>query len=224
MMENYDSLQVRKIRSNQPGPLLFWFCISLIFLQCHTSPSIHYIHYPAHPKADSIFQIALNKSDFPDPDSTLHAISWIDKAISIDSMNPEYYGMKAKLLSEMGKLDSALTVQQKALDLGAINGEYYFQLGLFQSIKGRHKEAKTNFNNSIIYQDQLLEAHPDSLGGYFIRQAAFALLHENDDLFMEDIKAVRERFPDRLLEIQFMRRFKPSQLIDQIKKAQEISP
>lgn len=220
-MQNIDYSQEKKANINR-WVIGLWFFASILFIKCQYNAPVPYIHYSAHPIADSIFQIALNKSDNSDPDSTIQAISWIDKAILIDSLNPEYYGVKAKLLSEMGMLDSALAVQEKALELGAINGEFYFQLGLFQFVKERHKEAKLNFKNCVIYQDQLLQAHPDSLGGYFIRQAAHSLLHENDDLFMEDIKLVRELFPDRLLEIQFMRRFKPSQLLDQIKKAQEI--
>src|SRR5690625_7972357 len=108
----------------------------------------------------------------------------------------------------MEMLDSALAVQENALELGAINGEFYFQLGLFQFVKERHKEAKLNFKNCVIYQDQLLQAHPDSLGGYFIRQAAHSLLHESDDLSTEDMKLVRELFVADLLEVQDMRRYK----------------
>lgn len=174
-----------------------------------------------NPEADHFYQKAVELNVVFHNDSVFTVLDYLDQALVIDSLNPEYYGMKAKVLSELGMLDSALRVQERALRKGAINGEYFFQLGLFQAAKGRKRSSGINLEKSIRYQDRLLEIYPDSLGAFFIRQAAFALLYEDDQLFITDVKAVRERFPNRLLEIEMMRRFKPGNLINQILAAQE---
>ena len=60
-------------------------------------------------QADSLYRQAMTLMESScDVDSTRKCIRFLDKALAIDSLNPDYYGMKAKLLSEMGELDSAL--------------------------------------------------------------------------------------------------------------------
>ena len=63
-------------------------------------------------QADSLYRQAMTLMESScDVDSTRKCIRFLDKALAIDSLNPDYYGMKAKLLSEMGELDSALYIQ-----------------------------------------------------------------------------------------------------------------
>lgn len=171
------------------------------------------------PHADSLYQQAMTlmQSSYH-VDSTRKCIHLLDMALSIDSANPDYYGMKAKLLSEMGELDSALAVQTVAIGKKAITGEYWFQLGLLQAAKDMNEEATESFGKAREYLQTVLKHYPDSLGAFILSEAANALYLHEDSLFMRNIADIRKRFPERLLEIEMTRRIKPHSLIKQIKK------
>ena len=153
-----------------------------------------------------------------DVDSTRKCIRFLDKALAIDSLNPDYYGMKAKLLSEMGELDSALYIQTLAMEKNAITGEYLFQLGLLQAAKDMHAEAHESFGKSKVFLQAVLKQYPDSLGAFILAEAANSLYENKDSLFMRNIDEIRKRFPERLLEIEMTRRVKPHSLVNQIRR------
>lgn len=198
--------------------LFFLFC-ALLSAGCNNNNKIDITPHQVDENADIFFQHAVVLIDaYFDVDSTKKAIELLDKAISIDEMNPDYYGTKAKLLAEMGLLDSALNVQSHANSIDAINGEYLLQLGLFQAAKGYSEQSVVSFKRSNDYLNQVLKVYPDSLGAFINQQAANALYYGNDSLFMDDLKAIRKRFPDHLIEIEMARRLKPQKLIQQIKK------
>lgn len=159
--------------------------------------------------------------EYFDVDSTRKSIELLNYALEIDSLNPDYYGLKAKLLAEMGSLDSALIVQSFANSIGAINGEYLFQLGLFQAAKDFKEESIETFKKSNDFLTKVLKIYPDSLGAFINQQAANALYHGVDSLFMNDKRAIRARFPNRLMEVEMTRRLKPSTLIKQLQKIEE---
>lgn len=186
-------------------------------LRCNSREQIDITPHKVNPEADLFYKQSMSLLEFYDIDSTQKSLSFLDQALTIDSLNPDYYGMKAKLLSELGLLDSALRVQSEAEKRGAINGEYLFQLGLFQAAKDMKKESKESFRRSNQYLQAVLKKYPDSLGAFILQQAANSLFLEEDSLFMNDVKGVRERFPNRLMEIEMTRRLKPSTLIRQIK-------
>lgn len=175
--------------------------------------------HPIHPQADSLYRqaISLMESTY-DVDSTRKCIRFLNAALAIDSLNPDYYGIKAKLLSEMGELDSALYVQTLAQERKAITGEYLFQLGLFQAAKDMPAEAHENFGRSKAFLEEVLKQYPDSLGAFILAEAANALYEKKDSLFMRNIDEIRKRFPERLLEIEMTRRVKPHSLVNQIKR------
>ena len=172
-------------------------------------------------QADSLYQraIALMESSY-DVDSTQKCIRFLDSALAIDSLNPDYYGMKAKLLSELGELDSALYVQTLAMEKKAITGEYLFQLGLLQAAKDMYAEAHESFGQSRAFLQAVLKQYPDSLGAFILAEAANALYEKKDSLFMKDIDEIRKRFPERLMEIEMTRRVKPNSLVNQIRNIQ----
>lgn len=173
------------------------------------------------PQADILYRqaMALMQSAFS-PDSTIKCIRLLDEALSIDSLNPDYYGVKAKLLSEMGELDSALYVQTLAMKKKAITGEYLLQLGLFQAAKDMDQQAHDNFGKSRDILQTVLKHYPDSLGAFILAEAANALYLNEDSVFMKDIDNIRKQFPNRLMEIEMTRRLKPHSLIRQIKSIQ----
>lgn len=193
----------------------------LLTTGCTQATKIDTSPYPVNPEANEYYQQAVSLSESYDIDSTLLSIILLDLALKVDSMNPEYHGFKSKLMIELGNLDEALELQQRADNIGAINGEYLFQLGLLQAAKNREEDAKSSFKRSLEYQDALLEVYPDSFQIYLIRQAALACYHENDSLFMPDRDYVRKRFPNNLLDITLSKGLKPSNLIKQIKSLQE---
>ncbi len=195
------------------------FCLFILFffVECQSNKKVDITPHTVNLEADVFYQKVLSLLQHYDIDSTRKSINLLEKAIEIDSLNPDYYGVKAKLLSEMGLLDSALYVQTIAAEKGAINGEYLFQLGLFQAAKEMKNEAKENFKKSNENLSAVLKKYPDSLGAFIIQQAANALYLEQDSLFMQDVTAVRERFPNRLMEVEMTRRLKPSNLIKQIR-------
>ena len=97
---------------------------------CHSrqEPKVDITPHHINLQADSFYQQAMTLMESSyDVDSTRKCIRFLDKALAIDSLNPDYYGIKAKLLSEMGELDSALHVQTLAMKKKAITGEYLFQ-------------------------------------------------------------------------------------------------
>ena len=120
----------------------------------------------------------------------------------------------------MGELDSALCIQLLAMEKKAITGEYMFQLGLFQAARDMNAEAHQSFEKSMEILQAVLEQYPDSLAAFILEESANALYQGADSLYMKDIDAIRKRFPDRLLEIEMIRRLKPHSLVKQIKKIQ----
>ena len=186
--------------------VLLVICIAI---GCHSQQKPDIRPHPVNLSADSFYQkaVAILQSSY-DVDSTRKCISLLDRALSIDSLNPDYYGTKAKLLAEMGELDSALCIQLLAMEKKAITGEYMFQLGLFQAARDMNAEAHQSFEKSMEILQAVLEQYPDSLGAFILEESANAL------------DAIRKRFPDRLLEIEMIRRLKPHSLVKQIKKIQ----
>lgn len=197
--------------------------IYFIMASCTSQNYIDISPHEVNHVADVIYQEALKLSNYYDIDSTQKTLQLLDNALKIDSLNPDYYGMKAKLLSELGHLDSALTIQLLAKNRGAMTGEYLFQLGLFQAAKDQEDKAKQSFKQSNEYLKSVLDQYPDSLGAFILQRAAYALYMEQDSLFMPDISAVRDRFSDRLMEIEMTRRLKPHSLIKQLKKIEKES-
>lgn len=203
-------------------PLLYILLASILTASCQFSfrqkQTIDIIPHRIVPEADSLYQqaIALMQSSY-DVDSTRKCLRLLDEALTIDSLNPDYYGIKAKLLSEMGELDSALHIQTLAMERHAITGEYLFQLGLLQAATDQDAEAHETFGKSRDFLQAILREYPDSLGALILSEAANALYHKEDTLFMHDIDAIRQRFPDRLMEIEMTRRVKPNSLPEQIK-------
>lgn len=197
------------------------FTIGFILVGCTPSSSVDISPHKINPEADLIYQEALELSTYYDIDSTKKTLQLLDKALIIDSLNPDYYGLKAKLISELGNLDSALMVQQLADKRGAMTGEYLFQMGLFEAATKQDGKAKESFKRSNDYLKAVLKQYPDSLGAFIIQQAANALYLEEDSLYMTDVNAVRERFSDRLMEIEMTRRLRPSNLVKQLKEIEK---
>ena len=155
-------------------------------------------------QADSLYRQAMTLMESScDVDSTRKCIRFLDKALAIDSLNPDYYGMKAKLVSEMGELDSALYIQTLAREKNAITGEYLFH---------------ESFGKSKVFLQAVLKQYPDSLGAFILAEAANSLYENKDSLFMRNIDEIRKRFPERLLEIEMTRRVKPHSLVNQIRR------
>lgn len=195
--------------------------LGVLFISCTQSSTVDISPHEVNPAADIIYQDALELSTYYDIDSTMKTLQLLDSALVIDSLNPDYYGLKAKLISELGNLDSALTILQFAEKRGAITGEYLFQKGLLEAAKSRKQEAKESFRRSNEILKAVLKQYPDSLGAFIIQQAANALYFEADSLYMTDVSAVRERFSDRLMEIEMTRRLNPSNLVKQLKEIEK---
>lgn len=200
---------------------ILFFLIGFM-ISCSPRKQVDITPHHIHPQADRYYKKAISLMMLSyDIDSTHKCITFLDQALQIDSFNPDYYGVKAKLLAELGELDAALFVQTCAAQKGAITGEYLFQLGLFQSAKEMLDLAHQSFGKSKEYLEVVLQEYPDSLGAFFLQQAATALYLGNDSLFMKDIDQIRKRYPNRLMEIEMTRRVKPHILVKEIKKIEE---
>ena len=197
--------------------------LNLSFIGCNKPQPIDTTPHEINPKADVFYQQALALMVYYDNDSTRKCINFLNKALTVDSLNPDYYGVKAKLYAELGLLDSALIVQRYADRIGAINGEYLLQQGLFEAAKGFHKEAQESFKRSNDFLSIVIKEYPDSLTAFINQQAANSLYLGVDSVFMHNIKDIRKQYPDRLMEIEMTRRLKPSSLILQIQKIEENS-
>lgn len=197
--------------------LLFFLGCIICYAGCNKGTTVDITPYKVDPVADVYFRKAVALVSNYDVDTTLKCLALLDSAISVDKMNPDYYGIKAKLLCELGSLDSALTVQEAANQLGAINGEYLLQLGFFQAAKEKKGAALESYRRSNDYQNAILAQYPDSLGAFIIQQAAYASIHNADSLYMSDMPSIRKRFPNRLGEVELAKRNKPSHIIKQIK-------
>jgi hypothetical protein len=91
--------------------LLGWICA---LAGCSLKNGVNITPHEINGEADLFYREALRLSANYDVDTTLKSIQLLDSALSIDSLNPDYYGLKAKLLCELGYLDSALLVQERA--------------------------------------------------------------------------------------------------------------
>lgn len=196
--------------------LLFCLFISLSLLT-NCSNSVDITPHKVNSEADSLYQMAIamsNRLDSLEP--AYRSIELLDNAIKIDSLNPDYYGLKARLLLELGELDKALEVQERAAEINAMNGEYWFQLGLFQSASLDSIGAKKSFRKSIDYFDEVLKQYPDSFSAYQLREVAKSLFLGVDSVYMPDYKEVEKMFPNNLMDIEVGRRLKPSRLVEEI--------
>lgn len=220
-MFDLQTIYLQYIRKMKKTIILFSILMGALLFACTPSSTVDITPHEVNPEADAVYQEALELSTYYDIDSTKKTLQLLDKALMIDSLNPDYYGLKAKLISELGNLDSALMVQQLADQRGAITGEYLFQMGLFQAATSKKDEAKESFNRSNEYLKAVLKQYPDSLGAFILQQAANALYLEQDSLYMTDVSAIRERFSDRLMEIEMTRRLKPSNLVKQLKEIEK---
>lgn len=211
------------MKSKKVQVLLSVLLFALMAFSCHSrqEPEVNISPHPVNSQADCIYRqaIALMQSSY-NVDSTWKCIRFLDQALAIDSLNPDYYGVKAKLLSELGELDSALYVQTYAMEKQAITGEYLFQLGLYQAAKEMGVDAYDSFGKSRIFLQAVLKQYPDSFGAFILSETANSLYQKEDSLFMRHIDDIRKRFPDRLLEIEMSRKVKPHSLIRQIKYIQ----
>lgn len=111
-------IRIMNIKSRKSGFLLTILSIIITTTGCHSRQESKVDITPHHInlQADSFYQQAMTLMESSyDVDSTRKCIRFLDKALAIDSLNPDYYGIKAKLLSEMGELDSALHVQTLAM-------------------------------------------------------------------------------------------------------------
>ena len=81
-------------------------------------------------------------------------------------------------------------------------------------------DAHQSFGKSLEILRAVLEQYPDSLGAFILEESANALYQGADSIYMKDIDGIRKRFPNRLLEIEMIRRLKPHSLVKQIKKIQ----
>lgn len=197
----------------------FWLALALLlFVACHNRQNTDITPHAINPTAHAYYLQAQPLFSNYDIDSTYKSIALLDSALSIDSLNPDYYGVKAKLLAELGLLDSALLVQTKADQMGAINGEYLFQLGLFQAAKDNETEARESFRRSNTILKSVLKEYPDSLGAFILQQAANALYLGEDSVYMNNLEEIKKQYPNRLLEIEMSRHLRPSTLVKQIKK------
>ena len=88
---------------------------------CHSRQKPDIRPHPVNLSADSFYQQAVASCNRLMMSIPRKCISLLDRALSIDSLNPDYYGTKAKLLAEIGELDSALHVQTLAMERKAIN-------------------------------------------------------------------------------------------------------
>ena len=100
-------------------------CPLLLLFGCKPGAAIDITPHTVDPEAD-VYQEAPQRVSNYDVDTTWSCIRLIDQALLIDSLNPDYYGLKARLLCELGYLDSALTVQEEADRIGAITGSTCF--------------------------------------------------------------------------------------------------
>lgn len=188
---------------------------------CHSRQKPDIRPHPVNLSADSFYQqtVAILQSSY-DVGSARKCISLLDRALSIDSLSPDYYGTKAKLLAEIGELDSALHIQTLTMERKAITGEYLFQLGLFQAVKDMNADTRQSSGKSLEILRVVFEQCPDSLGAFILEESANALYQGADSIYMEDIDGIRKRSPNRLLEIEMIRGLKPHSLVKQIKKIQ----
>lgn len=204
------------MKKNNIVPLLLSvFMLSFLFANCGKSVDI--TPHQVDAKADSLYRLAIKLSaQFDSLEPVYKSIELLDEAIKIDSLNPDYYRAKAKLVLELGSLNDAIEVQKKGVSANAMNGESWFQLGLFQAAVNDSLDSRESLNKSVKYFDAIMKKYPDSFGAYYLRQIAISLLAGNDSLYMPDYVAVEKMFPTRKAEIEFIRRIRPSVLVGEI--------
>lgn len=78
-----------------------------------------------------------------------HALSWCEKALSADKLNPVFHHLHAVILQEQGNPDKAIGALKRALYLNPDFVLPYFMLGNIQRQQGKLVEAEKYFENAL---------------------------------------------------------------------------
>jgi tetratricopeptide (TPR) repeat protein len=130
----------------------YFLCIAvLIFVSCSTTNQTNQINE----NADIYYQRALkclDKEKFSD------AITEIDKAISINDTESEYFRIKGYSLLFLQRIDDAIENYNKAIELSLDNTDAYYGLGICYVYKQNIEEAILNWKKCIEIDPEYLEA------------------------------------------------------------------
>ncbi|MBN1781631.1 tetratricopeptide repeat protein [bacterium] len=78
-----------------------------------------------------------------------NALSWCEKALNADKLNPSFHHLHAIILQEQGEPDKAITALKRALYLNPNFVLPYFMLGNIQRQQGKLAEAEKHFENAL---------------------------------------------------------------------------
>lgn len=85
------------------------------------------------------------------------AITWCEKAIAADKMNPAHHYLLAVIQQEQGQADAAVQSLKNALYIDPEFSLAHFALGNLRLSQGRHQDAARHFTNTLA----TLRTHPN---------------------------------------------------------------
>ncbi len=112
------------------------------------------------------------------------AISWCEKAISVDKLNPEFHHLRAIILQEQGQLEGAIASLKRALYLDSNFVLAHFMLGNLAHQAGRHKESRKYFENALSllsrYDLDVVVDAADGLTAGRLKELILLMLNKNN--------------------------------------------
>jgi protein O-GlcNAc transferase len=87
------------------------------------------------------------------------AISYIEKALRINSVNAYAYFNLGNAYKYKGLWDKSISSYRKSLELDPVNANVYFNLGVVQEIKGQFDEAITSYQKVLQFNPTSSEVH-----------------------------------------------------------------
>jgi chemotaxis protein methyltransferase CheR len=83
------------------------------------------------------------------------ALSWCDRAIASDALNPAFRFLRAMVAQELGRLDDAAKSLQQALYLDADFIMAHFGLSTLSSKLGRHQQSQRHLRSALVLLERL---------------------------------------------------------------------
>lgn len=135
----------------------------------------------------------LNVKTWGNVDSLRKAISMLDEAIALDSLNINAYNYKAEYLTKLGDIQEANVVIDQVLQISPNNPLVVFTKGLLCEKAGSNDSAIQYYWRSINLFTDSIKLKPNDFGLIFNRAFVYAFV-DSIDRTVEDLTVLQNRY------------------------------
>ncbi|MGL5561967.1 MAG: tetratricopeptide repeat protein [Tannerellaceae bacterium] len=162
--------------------ILLLLLVPQIFSQCGKTKNNQVDNVSRQNSAAAIVTEAtlLNVKTLGNADTLKKAISMLDEAIALDSLNMNAYNYKAEYLTKLGDIQEANTVLDQALELYPHNPFVVFTKGLLCEKAGLKDSAALYYQQSINLFTDSIQSKPNDFGLIFNRAFVYVFVDSLD--------------------------------------------